>query len=520
MSFKKSIFISYRRTDEPFAATLLYDKLAHFFGGDLIFKDVDSFEPGDDFPAKLAQYVEDSDILLAIIGPKWLASEDGLGRRIDNPLDWVRIEIAAALEQRKRVIPILVNGAVMPNTDELPANLQPLAHKHAFRISADRAGPESKGLIKSLTRILEQAAKERTDDKLKAQADSQRWAEDKTIRQREEKLEVAPEAAVDAPHYSSELTTPTIVLPRITVFGVGGAGGCAVNHMIEKKLEGVDFVVANTDAQALQQSFSQTRLQLGVKLTEGLGSGARASVGAAACMEVIEQIVDHLAGSHICFITAGMGGGTGTGAAPIFAQAARELGVVTVAVVTKPFQLEGANRMRQAEDGVAALQEVVDGLIILPNQNLFRIASEKTTFNEAYSIADDLIYQSVKSITDLMVHPGQIDLDFADVRSALDGMGKAMMGTGEANGEDRAIQAAEKALANPFIDEISLRGAKSVLIIITGAHDLTLFELDEAANRIREEVESETKILVGSTLDVAMEGMMRVSIVVSVANKK
>ncbi len=301
--------------------------------------------------------------------------------------------------------------------------------------------------------------------------------------------------------------------PRITVFGVGGAGGNAVNNMIEKALDGVDFVTANTDAQALQQSLSQAKIQMGLKVTEGLGAGARATVGAAAAEESIEQIVDHLAGSHMCFITAGMGGGTGTGAAPIIAQAARELGVLTVGVVTKPFQFEGAKRMRQAEDGVEALQKVVDTLIIIPNQNLFRLANEKTTFTEAFSMADDVLYQGVKGVTDLMVRPGLINLDFADVRAVMDEMGKAMMGTGEAEGEDRAIQAAEKAIANPLLDEISLRGAKGVLINITGSHDLTLFELDEAANRIREEVDPEANIIVGSTLETGMDGTMRVSVV-------
>jgi cell division protein FtsZ len=301
--------------------------------------------------------------------------------------------------------------------------------------------------------------------------------------------------------------------PRITVFGVGGAGGNAVNNMIDKALEGVEFVVANTDAQALQQSRSSHKVQLGVKVTEGLGAGARAAVGAAAAEESIEQIVDHLAGAHMCFITAGMGGGTGTGAAPIIAQAARELGVLTVGVVTKPFQFEGAKRMRQAEEGVESLQKMVDTLIIIPNQNLFRLANEKTTFTEAFSMADDVLYQGVKGVTDLMVRPGLINLDFADVRAVMDEMGKAMMGTGEAQGEDRAIQAAEKAIANPLLDEISLRGAKGVLINITGGYDLTLFELDEAANRIREEVDADANIIVGSTLDTEMEGNMRVSVV-------
>ena len=301
--------------------------------------------------------------------------------------------------------------------------------------------------------------------------------------------------------------------PRITVFGVGGAGGNAVNNMIEQALEGVEFVVANTDAQALQQSKAPARIQLGVKVTEGLGAGARPSVGASAAEETLEEIVDHLAGAHMCFITAGMGGGTGTGAAPIIAQAARELGVLTVGVVTKPFAFEGLKRMRQAEEGVEALQKVVDTLIIIPNQNLFRLANEKTTFTEAFAMADDVLYQGVKGVTDLMVRPGMINLDFADVRAVMDEMGKAMMGTGEASGEDRARQAAEKAIANPLLDEISLNGARGVLINITGGHDLTLFELDEAANLIREKVDPEANIIVGSTLDPSMEGAIRVSVV-------
>ena len=301
--------------------------------------------------------------------------------------------------------------------------------------------------------------------------------------------------------------------PRITVFGVGGAGGNAVNNMIDKQLEGVEFVVANTDAQALQQSKAGSRIQMGVKVTEGLGAGARPTVGAAAAEETIEEIVDHLAGAHMCFITAGMGGGTGTGAAPIIAQAARELGVLTVGVVTKPFQFEGNKRMRQAEEGIEALQKVVDTLIVIPNQNLFRLANEKTTFTEAFAMADDVLYQGVKGVTDLMVRPGLINLDFADVRAVMDEMGKAMMGTGEADGDERAVQAAEKAIANPLLDEISLRGARGVLINITGGHDLTLFELDEAANIIREKVDPDANIIVGSTLDTSMEGAIRVSVV-------
>ena len=301
--------------------------------------------------------------------------------------------------------------------------------------------------------------------------------------------------------------------PRITVFGVGGAGGNAVNNMIEQQLEGVEFVVANTDAQALQNAKAVSKIQMGIKVTEGLGAGARPSVGAAAAEETIEEIVNHLAGSHMCFITAGMGGGTGTGAAPIIAQAARELGVLTVGVVTKPFQFEGAKRMKQAEEGITALQKVVDTLIIIPNQNLFRLANERTTFAEAFGMADDVLYQGVKGVTDLMVRPGLINLDFADVRAVMDEMGKAMMGTGEASGEDRARQAAEKAIANPLLDEISLNGAKGVLINITGGLDLTLFELDEAANLIREKVDENANIIVGSTLDPSMEGVMRVSVV-------
>ncbi|MCC5986378.1 MAG: cell division protein FtsZ [Pararhodobacter sp.] len=301
--------------------------------------------------------------------------------------------------------------------------------------------------------------------------------------------------------------------PRITVFGVGGAGGNAVNNMIDQQLAGVEFVVANTDAQALQQSRAPARIQLGIKVTEGLGAGARPQVGANAAEEALEEVIDHLAGAHMCFITAGMGGGTGTGAAPIIAQAARELGVLTVGVVTKPFAFEGVKRMRQAEEGVEALQKVVDTLIIIPNQNLFRLANEKTTFTEAFALADDVLYQGVKGVTDLMVRPGMINLDFADVRAVMDEMGKAMMGTGEAEGEDRARQAAEKAIANPLLDEISLHGARGVLINITGGNDLTLFELDEAANIIRKMVDEEANIIVGSTLDTEMNGKIRVSVV-------
>ena len=301
--------------------------------------------------------------------------------------------------------------------------------------------------------------------------------------------------------------------PRILVFGIGGAGGNAVNNMMLKNLEGAEFVAANTDAQALQQSNAQTKLQLGLKRTQGLGAGAKPEVGNDAAVESTEQIADILDGANLCFITAGMGGGTGTGAAPIVAELAREKGILTVGVVTKPFQFEGTTRMRQADEGILALQKVVDTLIVIPNQNLFRLATEKTTFTEAFSMADDVLYQGVKGVTDLMVKPGLINLDFADVRSVMDEMGKAMMGTGEASGEDRALQAAEKAIANPLLDEISLKGATGVLINVTGSSDMTLFEVDEAANRIRDEVDPEANIIVGSTFDTDLTGSVRVSVV-------
>jgi len=301
--------------------------------------------------------------------------------------------------------------------------------------------------------------------------------------------------------------------PRILVFGVGGAGGNAVNNMIEKQLEGVDYVVANTDAQALQNSKASRRIQLGALATQGLGAGARPEVGAKAAEENIDEIMDHLAGSHMCFITAGMGGGTGTGAAPVIARAAREMGILTVGVVTKPFQFEGARRMKFAENGIDELQDFVDTLIVIPNQNLFRLANERTTFADAFVLADDVLHQGVKGVTDLMVKPGLVNLDFADVRSIMDEMGKAMMGTGEASGETRAIEAAEKAIANPLLDEVSLKGAKGVLINITGGMDLTLFEVDEAANRIRQEVDPEANIIVGSTFEDTLDGVMRVSVV-------
>ena len=301
--------------------------------------------------------------------------------------------------------------------------------------------------------------------------------------------------------------------PRITVFGVGGAGGNAVNNMIQSSLEGVDFVVANTDAQALAQSRSDRRIQLGTNITRGLGAGSRPDVGAAAAEESLQEILEHLAGSNMVFITAGMGGGTGTGAAPVIARAAREAGILTVGVVTKPFHFEGIHRMRVAEAGIADMEQYVDTLIIIPNQNLFRVANEKTTFADAFSMADDVLYSGVRGVTDLMVMPGLINLDFADIRAVMSEMGKAMMGTGEAEGDRRALDAAEAAIANPLLDDTTMSGATGVLINITGGKDMTLFEADEAANRIRSEVDPEAHIIFGSTFDDSMEGRIRVSIV-------
>ncbi|MBJ7416717.1 MAG: cell division protein FtsZ, partial [Niveispirillum sp.] len=301
--------------------------------------------------------------------------------------------------------------------------------------------------------------------------------------------------------------------PRITVFGVGGAGGNAVNNMIRSALEGVEFVVANTDAQALQGNLASKRVQLGSTITRGLGAGSRPDVGRAAAEEQLEEILGHLSGTNMCFITAGMGGGTGTGAAPVIARAAREQGILTVGVVTKPFNFEGAHRMRTAESGISELAQYVDTLLIIPNQNLFRIANEKTTFADAFKMADDVLHAGVRGVTDLMVMPGLINLDFADIRTVMSEMGKAMMGTGEAEGDRRAIDAAEAAINNPLLDDISMKGARGVLINITGGHDMTLFEVDEAANRIRDEVDPEANIIFGSTFDEHMSGKMRVSVV-------
>jgi cell division protein FtsZ len=301
--------------------------------------------------------------------------------------------------------------------------------------------------------------------------------------------------------------------PRITVFGVGGAGGNAVNNMISAGLKGVDFVVANTDAQALTMSKAERVVQMGAQVTEGLGAGSQPDVGRAAAEEVIDEIRDHLTGAHMVFVTAGMGGGTGTGAAPIIAKAARELGILTVGVITKPFQFEGARRMRFAEAGIVELQKVVDTLLVIPNQNLFRVANEKTTFADAFAMADQVLYSGVACITDLMVKEGLINLDFADVRAVMREMGKAMMGTGEASGEKRALTAAEAAIANPLIDDASMKGARGLLISITGGHDLTLYEVDEAATRIREEVDQDANIIVGATFDESLEGIIRVSVV-------
>jgi cell division protein FtsZ len=301
--------------------------------------------------------------------------------------------------------------------------------------------------------------------------------------------------------------------PKITVFGVGGAGGNAVNNMIRSGLLGCEFVVANTDSQALTSSKAERLIQMGVAVTEGLGAGSQPEVGRAAAEEAIDEIVDHLNGSHMVFVTAGMGGGTGTGAAPIIARAAREQGILTVGVVTKPFQFEGARRMRVAESGIKDLQACVDTLIVIPNQNLFRIANEKTTFADAFAMADQVLYSGVACITDLMVKEGLINLDFADVRSVMREMGKAMMGTGEASGERRAIQAAEAAIANPLLDETTMKGARGLLISITGGKDLTLFEVDEAATRIREEVDADANIILGATFEESLEGVIRVSVV-------
>jgi cell division protein FtsZ len=301
--------------------------------------------------------------------------------------------------------------------------------------------------------------------------------------------------------------------PRITVFGVGGAGGNAVNNMIECSLQGVEFVVANTDAQALGHTKADRVIQMGLAVTEGLGAGAQPEVGRAAAEEVIDEIRDQLMGAHMVFITAGMGGGTGTGAAPVIARVAREMGILTVGVVTKPFQFEGLRRMRTCENGIAELQKHVDTLIIIPNQNLFRVANEKTTFAEAFAMADQVLYSGVASITDLMVKPGLINLDFADVRAVMREMGKAMMGTGEATGDKRALMAAEAAIANPLLDEVSMKGAKGLLISITGGKDMMLYELDEAATRIREEVDPEANIILGATQDDSLDGIIRVSVV-------
>lgn len=305
----------------------------------------------------------------------------------------------------------------------------------------------------------------------------------------------------------------TEIKPKITVIGVGGAGGNAVNNMIRYKLEGVEFVVANTDAQSLAQSLSEKSIRLGMALTQGLGAGSKPAVGKDAAEETIEEVIDTIKDSHMVFITAGMGGGTGTGAAPVIAKAARDRGILTIGVVTKPFSFEGAHRMKTAEQGIEELQQYVDTLIVIPNQNLFRVANEKTTFADAFKMADDVLYSGVRGVTDLMIMPGLINLDFADIRTVMGEMGKAMMGTGEAEGEGRAISASESAISNPLLDDVSMRGAKGVLISITGGYDMTLFEVDEAANRIREEVDGDANIIFGSTFDERLTGRMRVSVV-------
>ncbi|HKX64088.1 MAG TPA: cell division protein FtsZ [Rhizomicrobium sp.] len=301
--------------------------------------------------------------------------------------------------------------------------------------------------------------------------------------------------------------------PRITVLGVGGAGGNAVNNMIEAGLEGVDFVVANTDAQALAQSQCKRRIQMGTNTTEGLGAGAQPDVGRAGAEESLDEIMEQLQGSHMVFIAAGMGGGTGTGAAPVIARAVREAGILTVSVVTKPFSLEGDRRMRVAERGISELQQFVHTLIVIPNQNLFRVANERTTMAQAFAMADEVLHAGVRGVTDLIVMPGLINLDFADIKSVISEMGKAMMGTGEAEGEERAIRAADMAISNPLLDDVTMKGAKGVLINITGGPDLMLFEVEQAADRIRSEVDPDANIIFGNTILDEMEGRIRVSVV-------
>ncbi|MCA0255395.1 MAG: cell division protein FtsZ [Proteobacteria bacterium] len=301
--------------------------------------------------------------------------------------------------------------------------------------------------------------------------------------------------------------------PRIAVIGVGGAGGNAVNNMITEGLQGVDFIAANTDAQALTMSKAERLIQLGAEVTEGLGAGSIPDVGRAAAEESLHEIMDHLNGTHMCFVTAGMGGGTGTGAAPVIARAAREAGILTVGVVTKPFSFEGRRRLQAAEEGIERLREAADTVIVIPNQNLFRIADANTTFADAFVMADRVLFSGVSCITDLIVKEGLINLDFADVKSVMKGMGRAMMGTGEATGEGRALRAAEAAIANPLLDEVSMRGARGVLISISGGMDMTLFEVDEAATRIRDEVYDEADIVVGAIFDKSLDGRFRVSVV-------
>jgi cell division protein FtsZ len=301
--------------------------------------------------------------------------------------------------------------------------------------------------------------------------------------------------------------------PRISVIGVGGAGGNAIANMMRADVQGVDFIVANTDAQALNSSAADRRIQLGLRITQGLGAGSRPEIGRAAAEETIEEIEAALEGAHMCFIAAGMGGGTGTGAAPVIAKAARDKGILTVGVCTKPFAFEGARRSRSAESGIAELQQHVDTLIIIPNQNLFRLANSETTFKEAFEMADEVLQQGVRGITDLMVMPGLINLDFADVRSVMSEMGKAMMGTGEAEGDNRAIEAAEKAISNPLLDGVSMKGAKGVIISITGGEDMRLMEVDEAASHIKELVDADANIIWGSAFNNDLGGKIRVSVV-------
>jgi cell division protein FtsZ len=503
------VFISYRREDSAGFAGRIYDRLVTRLPRDAVFIDVDDIPLGVDFEKVLSERVGACDALVAIIGREWINVAEGGRRRIDNPNDFVRIEIEAALERDVHVIPVLVDGARMPSADELPDRLKPLARRNGIEVSHTRFDMDAERLMRGLEHILTQRAKsiEEAAERAEANAAQRRRAE---TDERKAARSVAKTEASKAGFAGLESNR---FIPRVVVCGVGGYGCNAINNMIASGLSGVDFLVANTDAQALTSSRAERVVLMGLQTTEGLGAGSQPEIGRAAAKDARKELREHLSGAHMCIIAAAMGGGTGTGATPVIAEMAREMGILTVGVVTKPFRFEGQRRLSNAEAGIAELSKCLDTLIVIPNESLLRIATEKMTVADASAIVDQLLFSSVAAVTDLIVKDGLINIDFVDMRSIMRNMGMAIVATGEASGERRAILAAEAAIANPLFEGFSMKSARGGLISIVGGDDLMIVDVFKVQRRIHEEFHEDARILLGAITQPSLTGVMRVTII-------